>query len=32
MIVISDSNIIFSAIITPKGVIATILEKESKIQ
>jgi predicted nucleic acid-binding protein len=32
MIVISDSNIIFSAIITPKGVIASILEKETKIQ
>lgn len=32
MIVISDSNIVFSAIITPKGVIASILTKESKIQ
>lgn len=32
MIVISDSNIIFSAIITPKGTIASILTNESKIQ
>ncbi len=32
MIVISDSNIIFSAIITPKGIIASILSEETKIQ
>ena len=33
MIVISDSNIIFSCFYAPKGVVATILnEKKSKIQ
>lgn len=32
MIVISDSNIIFSAIISPKGIIASILTTETKIQ
>lgn len=32
MIVIADSNIIFSALLTPKGVIAQILTSKSKIQ
>lgn len=32
MIVISDSNIIFSTIITPKGIIASILSEVTKIQ
>jgi predicted nucleic acid-binding protein len=32
MIVISDSNILFSAMISPKGAIASILTDESKIQ
>ena len=32
MIVIADSNIIFSALLTPKGAIAQILTSKSKIQ
>ncbi|HMU97890.1 MAG TPA: PIN domain-containing protein [Chitinophagales bacterium] len=32
MIVITDSNIIFSALITPNGTIAHILKAESKLQ
>jgi predicted nucleic acid-binding protein len=32
MIVITDSNIIFSALITPKGVVAQILNSKSNIQ
>ncbi|MFA7445246.1 MAG: PIN domain-containing protein [Flavobacteriaceae bacterium] len=32
MIVIADSNIFFSALLTPKGVIAQILTSKSKIQ
>jgi predicted nucleic acid-binding protein len=32
MIVVTDSNIIFSALYTPNGVIASILKKKNKIQ
>jgi predicted nucleic acid-binding protein len=32
MIVVTDSNIIFSALYTPNGVIASILKNKNKIQ
>lgn len=32
MILITDSNIIFSALIKPNGVVASILKTEKKIQ
>lgn len=32
MIVVTDSNILFSALISPKGTVAKVLKSKSKIQ